>query len=283
MSESDELVYLNGQEVPKREACLSVEDRGALFADGVYEVVRYYGGRGFALDRHMARLHRSLQGIRLEPPASLEQLPTVTDRLVERNGLTEAKAYWQVTRGAAARDHRFPGAAEPTVLVMTYPAEPAPLEPVALTGMLAEDRRWADGWIKSLMLLPNVLARQRAAENGADEAILHHGETITEGSATSVMMVRDGEIWTHPLDGRILGSITRQVMTEQARRAGVSVREAPFSVEALYRADEALICGTTTHVAGLTHVDGEPIGGGHIGPLTRRLHEWLLTAIDEGR
>jgi D-alanine transaminase len=283
MSETEPVVYLNGRYVAKSSACLCVEDRGALFADGVYEVVRYYAGRPFELDRHLDRLRRSLAGIRLALPDAVASLRQISDTVVKRNGLTDAKVYWQVTRGAAPRAHVFPMDAEPSVLVMAYPAEPideAPSEPAALGATLHPDRRWADCWIKSLMLLPNVLARQAAEEQGAQEAILHAGNRVTEGSATSVMMVEDGAVWTHPLDGAILGSITREVLLECAEALDIPAHESSFTVQTMRTADEVLLCGTTTHVAAVTHIDEAPVGDARPGPVARQLHAALMERVD---
>jgi D-alanine transaminase len=282
MQQAEATVYLNGQYASKHAACWSVEDRGTLFADGVYEVVRYYAGRPFEIERHINRLQRSLAGIRLAEPGDVEHLKQISDAVVERNGLADAKVYWQITRGAAPREHAFPTEPIPGVLVMAYPA--APLEqaspPATCKAALHPDRRWADCWIKSLMLLPNVLAKQAAHDAGADEAILHHGQTITEGSATSVMAVCGGTLYTHPLDGRILGSITRQVLLEAAAELAIPVRERAPTVAQLRAADEVIICGTTTHVAAVTHLDDQPIADGAVGPVTQRLHAALLERME---
>jgi len=165
-----------------------------LFGDGVYEVVHYYEDQAFELNRHLERLKQSLQGIRLSPPRELDQLGDISEALVRRNATPNAKVYWQVTRGAAARSHGFPHNTRPTVLAMTdeLPAVDWESGPGTLTAVLEPDQRWAHCWIKSLMLLPNVLAKQKALEAGADEAIFHTPDRVTEGSATTVMLVKDG-------------------------------------------------------------------------------------------
>jgi D-alanine transaminase len=281
MQEAGPIVYLNRQFMPKHEATLSVEDRGTLFADGVYEVLRYYDGQPFALEDHLARLQRSLSGIDLHLPYPVDELGAISDRLVRENQLAQAKVYWQITRGPATRQHAFPARPAPTVLMLAYPDQPldAASEPPALSASLQPDRRWADCWIKSLMLLPNVLARQAAAQRGADEAILQHEGRVTEGSATSVMMVKNGQLYTHPLNGSILGSITRQILLQCAEALSIPAYEQVFTVEAMLNADEVLICGTTTHVAGITHVDDKPISTGQVGAVTCRLHDALIQRI----
>lgn len=283
MARSEPIVYLNGRYLPKAEAGLPVEDRAALFGDGVYEVVRYYNGRAFEMDRHIDRLKQSLCGIRVTPPASVDSLNAISDHVVEQSGLAEAKVYWQVSRGAAPREHTFPSDAEPTVLVMAYPAEPVDPRNTcpAMRAILHPDRRWADCWIKTVMLLPNVLAKQAAVDAGAGEAILHAHGHVTEGTTTSVFAVFEGELFTYPLDGRILPSITRQVLIECAQREGLTVREEPVSVAALYQAAEVLIASTTSHVTGITHVDDHPIADTRVGPVTQRLHAALLQRIND--
>lgn len=271
MDGPDPIVFLNGQYLPRSQATLSIEDRGTLFGDGVYEVLRYYAGRPFEMDAHMARLRRSLGGMQLAEPALAATLPQISDELVRRNRLPDAKLYWQITRGPAPRDHAFPAEVHPTVLAIAYPARPMSDEVMRWRATLAEDVRWSCCWIKSLMLLPNVMAKSAARAAGCDEAILHREGVVTEGSSSNVFMVRGGEVWTHPADRWILGGVTRQVVIDVARAEGVAVHEACFTTDDLLGADEAFFSGTTTHVAAATHVEGQAIGDGEPGPVTRRL------------
>ncbi len=275
---ADPYVYLNGQYLPKGQAALSVEDRGTLFADGVYEVVRYCSGRPLAMAAHLNRLHRSLAGIELPAPPEIDQLPTISDELVQRNGMPDAKVYWQITRGPAARQHVFPASPQPTVLAMSY-AIPA-IDPhaacAAWRAILTEDRRWRDCWIKSLMLLPNVLARNKAAAVGCHEAIMHRNGIVTEASSANVFLVKDGELRTHPANCQILAGVTRQILIDLARELDYAVREEPFPTEQLLHADEVLLTGTTTDVAAIVEVDGQVIGDGKAGEVTQQLHRALL-------
>ena len=277
----DAIVYLNGQFVPRSQAKLDIEDRGAMFADGVYEVTRFYQARPFAIDAHIARLRRSLREIRIEPPAQLDGLAALNDELIQRNSLAEAIVYWQVTRGSAVRKHAFPPAAAPTFFMIGYPTRPLdPAAPPAVkTAITAPDLRWHRCSIKSLMLLPNVLARQQAAEAGAEEAILHRDGVITEGAATSVCIVRGGQLWTHPANHLILGSITRAIVLELAGELGIAVREATYTSDELLGADEVFLCGTVSHITPIGRIDQTPIGAGGAGPVTRRLHEALIARI----
>ena len=281
----DSRVYINGQFHEPDAAALSVEDRGTLFADGVYEVTHYFFGRAFAMDAHLARLRRSLAGIRLAEPAYVAELPRVSDQLVAELGVESASVYWQVTRGPARREHRLPAEPRPTVLAMAYRSPKAqealdpdgPVRTVRL--MLADDVRWKHCWIKTLMLLPNALARDAAVAAGADDALMHDRGVITEASASNAFVVRDGELYTHPADGRILPGITRDVVIRLARAEGLAVHEQAATVDELRTADEAFICSTTTNVTAVTHVDGQPMGTGAVGAVTHRLHRAITRHV----
>lgn len=275
-------VYLNGAFVSRSDAMLDIEDRGALFADGVYEVIRYYNGRPLAMGLHLDRLRRSLAGIRIAEPDDLASFADISNELVVRNGLRESKMYWQVTRGVAPRDHVFrPGVpARPSVLMIAYPADAADFArpPKSIRAILHEDQRWTQCWIKALALLPNVLAKSLAAERGAQEAILHRGRTITECTAASLFIARNGVLLTHPADQWVLPGITRQILVESARAAGVTVREQLFTIEDLLNADEVIVTGTTAHVCAVTHIDDRPVATGP-GPMTRLLHDMLAARV----
>ena len=274
-------MYLNGQYLPAYSACMGVEERGTFFADGVYEVVRYFAGRPLGMAEHLQRLQRSLREIRLDPPADADHLDEISDELIRRNELTDATVYWQVTRGCAPRDAAFPKGVEPTVLAISYPA--APLDPdgqpAVLKAVLAEDLRWHRCDIKSLMLLANVLAKNEALDAGADEAILHRGDTVTEGTATSVCIVHQGQLWTHPADQWILDGITRRMLLKLAGQEGIETIERPFTVEQLFAADEVILCGTTKLVAAVASIDGRSIGDTTPGPVTDRLHAAMVAHI----
>ncbi len=270
-----EIVYFNGQWLDADEAHVSVRDRGFLFADGVYEVVRYYHGRPVAMAAHLERLRFSLNEIHLSMGDDLPPFDALSDEVMRRNGLTDASAYWQVTRGAAGkRAHAFPSpAVRPTVLVMAQPEAPLSDDdrPKALKAIALPDHRWSECAIKSISLLPNVLARQAAVDAGCDEAILLRGDIVTEGTARSILIAEAGRLATHPLDGSILGSITRQIAIDLAEQQGIDVIEEPFSFDRLRQADEIITVGTTTEVAGIVNVDGQPIADAAPGELTRRL------------
>ena len=274
-------VYLNSTFVPRSQATLDIEDRGAMFADGVYEVVRYYAGRPFAMRQHLSRLRTSLEAIQLPEPYQIGQLDGISDELVRRNNLPDASVYWQVTRGSSPRRHVIPTEVQPTVLAIAYPA--SPLDPAAkmmtLSAILADDLRWHGCSIKSLMLLPNVLAKSLARDAGADEAILHRDGQVTEGTATSVFMVTQGQLWTHRADQWILGGITRQAVLELAHQAGIPTFERTFTTNQLLGADEVLICGTSTLMAAVARIDGHSIGNGKAGLISTHLHRLLVEHV----
>lgn len=267
-------VYLNGEYVARERAHVSPFDRGFLFADGIYEVVRYYGARPLAMGEHLGRLQQSLQQIGLVLPGEFEGFQRISERLVELNSCPDAYVYWQVTRGVAERDHRFPDPpVEPTVFAFAKPMPPLGAWGRAgpMTAITHPDTRWQRCGIKSVSLLANVLARQAAAEAGCDEAILVRDDGwVTEGTARSVLAVERGVIHTHPADGSILGSITRKIVLELARDAGIDLVEAPFTVERMMSADELILVGTTTEVKAVSTVDGQVIGGGE-RPIARQL------------
>lgn len=265
------LVYLNGEFLTRDDARLSVDERGVYFADGVYEVVRYFHGRPFTLTEHLDRLKRSLDGIDLAyDPAGIAD---ISNELVARNQLAEARVYWQVTRGVAPRNHVIGAGLEPTLFLSAEPANPtAPDAPVqTLSAITTIDDRWHNCWIKSLMLLPNTLAKTRAAKAGAGEAVFVRDGRVTEGSSTNVFAVFDGELYTHPADRFILEGITRNVVIQLASELGIPVHEQAFSAADLPAADELLVTGTGTLVASVTAADGKAITDGRPGPITQQL------------
>ena len=278
---AEKTVYLNGQFLPRSQASLDIEERGVFFADGVYEVVRYFNGQALGMDDHLERLERSLEAIRLEPPPQTRQLDEISDELIRRNATPDATVYWQITRGSAPRDAAFPVDVKPTLLAMAYPAQPLDTQPrpAVLSAILTPDLRWHRCDIKSLMLLANVLAKNAALDAGADEAILHRDDVVTEGTATSVCIVHRGELWTHPADHEILDGITRRIVLRLARELGIATIERPFTVDQLLTADEVLICGTTKLVAAVGRVGDHVIRDGVIGPVTQRLYTAIANLI----
>ncbi len=277
-------VYLNGEFIPKERATISVEDRGFIFGDGIYEVVRVIDGKIFEWPSHAARLARGLAGIRiLFPVESIDALKDVCERLVIDNGLVEGEAivYMQVSRGAAPRTHHFPPAAtRPTVYANASRfVVPREQRDAGVRAISFPDFRWLRCDLKTVNLLGAVLARQAATEAGAYEAILLRDGVVTEGAATNAFAVIDGVLRTHPLGNLILPGITREVVVDLIKENGTTLVETPVTQSELLRASEIFICGTTTDVTPVVTLDDKPVGNGSPGPVTRRLQALLEARI----
>jgi len=267
-------VYLNGQFLPYEQAAIPVEDRAFLLADGIYEVIRVYRGRPFCMEEHLKRLQRSARAIRLPEP-DLDELRQVAAKLIALNGLTEATIYIQISRGAySPRTHAFPAEpVRPTVLVIAREFTGHPeLNRRGVKAITVPDQRWARCDIKSVALLPNVLAKQQAAEAGAYEAIFVRDGIAIEGSSSNLFAVLDGEIRTYPACNYILRGITRDVVLGLARELGYSVREEGIPVEDLSRCSEVWITSTTSEVMPIVEIDGRPVGDGRPGPVALALY-----------
>ncbi len=275
------IVYLDGAFLPQSQAALPVDDRGAAFGDGAYEVVRYFAGKPFAMQPHLNRLARSLDEIRLDAPDAFDALPALSTQLLERNGLRDATVYWQVTRGAAggARDRLHPEAVEHHVLLTASPAQGLADEEHArpISCCLQPDIRWGRCDIKALVLLPTVMARNHAQRRGFGDAILHHGDTVTEATAANLFIVSDGELWTHPADTRVLWGVTRRIVIDLAREIGVHVREEPFSIAQMLAAEAVFLTGTTVLLKPVDAIDGAPLATDH--PIARQLRRALLARV----
>lgn len=268
-------VYLNGQLLPYEQATVPVEDRAFLLADGIYEVARVYGGRPFHMEAHLKRLARSARELRMPEP-DLGELDRAARELLAINNLSEATIYIQVSRGAYnPRTHAFPsGTVTPTVLMIARSVS-APVKQweSGIAAVTVPDQRWARCDIKSVALLPNVLAKQQAAEAGAGEAIFVRDGFAIEGSSSNFFAVLDGEIRTYPACNYILRGITRDVVVDVARNLGYTVREEGIPLNALSRCTEAWVTSTTQEVMPVVTIDGRPVGEGKPGPVARALHQ----------
>jgi D-alanine transaminase len=268
------LVYLNGSFLPSEQAQVSVFDRGFVFADGVYEVIPAYGGRPFRLPQHLARLDNSLAGIRLSNPLTTRDWRAVFTRLVEAGGGGDQSVYLQVSRGSAPRDHAFPKQITPTVFAysqtLKYP-EPAQLT-AGVAAITVPDIRWQRCDIKAIALLPNVLMRQQATEQGAAEAILLRDGLMTEGSASNIFIVLKGALVTPPKGPFILPGVTRDLALALARAHGLACAERAVTESELRNAEELMLSSSTKELLPITRLDGKPVGSGQPGPLHARLH-----------
>jgi len=279
-----ELLWLNGRITPLDEARISPEDRGFLFADGIYEVIRFYGGRPFLLREHLERWERSARGILLDSPGTPEERAERIRGLVDEADFGDCYAYGQLTRGAAPRNHAFPEDPRPTELWVIRPAKGYPPECKELGVSLLPhpDERWARCDLKTVSLLPNCLAKERARRAGCFEALLYREDgTVTECAATNACCVRGGVVWTHPLTNRILPGITRAPVLRLAREAGIEVREEAVTLDEFRAADEAFLTSTTMEVMPVTRLEATPIGDGRVGPVTRRLMALMRGFVEE--
>ena len=268
------IVYFNDHFMPKEDVRISPDDRGFLFGDGVYDVVRIYEGRLFRMESHLRRMARSLRELRIQGP-DLDQIEDVAQELLRRNELErgDAKLYVQITRGVAPRRHTFPDPeTPPTVYACASPFRPYHEQwERGVTVTLMPDIRWARCDIKAVALLPNLLASQRAKERGAYEAVFIRDGAITEGSHTNFCAVFGGELVTYPKCHYILGGIMREVVLELCGELGIPVRESPVLEGELREADELMVTGTTSEVMPVVQVDGWTVEDGKPGPVTRKL------------
>jgi len=285
---SKDIVYVNGSFVPRGEARISVEDRGFVFGDGVYEVLRVINGKPFAARFHNDRLKRSLDGVRISLSAadSPESFVEIGKQLLRENRVLEGQAtlYIQVTRGAATRAHNFPPAEVPPTIYISV-ARFTPYSDFALTGAPAishPDLRWGRCDLKTLNLLPNVLASQTAKERGAFEAMLIRDGVVTEGTKTNFFGVVEGSLRTHPSDSHILPGITRSVLRDLAREVSIDVDETPIRSDEIPRLSELFLTGTTTDVMPIVSLDDRPVGKGKPGELTRKLQRVLAESLASG-
>ncbi|MCD1259290.1 D-amino-acid transaminase [Paenibacillus athensensis] len=266
------MYFFKDRFMTKDEVRISPDDRGYYFGDGVYEVFRIYGGKLYEKEAHMRRLENSARELRLPLPYSLAEISDLLERLTAQSELDEATLYMQITRGEAVRSHPFPAGAES--VLMAYCSEvdrPTRAMQSGISAVTQDDIRWLRCDLKTLNLLPNVLAKQKAMDHGVQEVVLHRNGTVTECSASNVMIVADGMLLTHPANHLILHGITRGVVLELARGLGLRVREEAFGLDELLGAEEVFITGTTVEVTPLVRIDGQPIGSGEPGIVTRRL------------
>lgn len=281
-----QISYVNGRYVPHSAARVHIEDRGYQFADGVYEVFATRHRTILDSDAHFERLTKSLAALRIAAPMSRAAMQVVFNELIRRNGAPASGVlYLQITRGVAPRNHAFPAHARST-LVATFRPAPLPDPSVLNKGVKVislPDIRWGRPDIKSVSLLPNVLAKQQAAEAGAYEAwLIDHDGNVTEGTASNAWIVTaDGDVVTHPADTSILNGITRSVVIRVAHRMNIRVVERAFSLNEAKSAREAFLTGTTSLVKAVVRVDETPIGDGAVGAITRELQAAYLRHLEE--
>lgn len=277
----NEIVFLNGQFVEKSEAKISANDRGFIFADGVYEVVKYYNGKAFRFDDHLVRLKRSLAELEIEYD-SVENIAGIFEELLVKNHLNDKHAglYLQISRGEHKRVHHFPENIKPTVYAFAYhmPSFTDNLENGIKT-ITQDDIRWQRCDIKSVSLLPNTMLFNKAVNAGAGECILIRDGFVTEATHSSVLGVKNGVVITRPLSNLILPGITRKVIIEICAANEIPVEERAFTEKELFELDELIIAGTGSEVTPVVSVNGQQFGNGKPGKITRLLQKKFFELI----
>ncbi|BBO72113.1 amino acid aminotransferase [Desulfosarcina alkanivorans] len=280
-----DLAYVNGEFMPIEKAVVPIEDRGYQFGDGVYEFIASYEGRLFMLEEHLDRLERSMRGLNFDPISRSEIKAAICD-LAERSGYPRAGIYIQISRGAAPRNHAISPNISPQIIMTIRPVKeiPAAMRKKGATAITVEDTRWDRCDIKTVQLVANSLAKQKALDSGCDDAIFVSASgVVREGTSSNLFIVSGGRLMTHPLTNNILPGITRTAIFRICRQAGLDAEEAFFDTETLYGADEVFLTGTVTEVLPVVRIDGKSIGDGKVGPTTRQIYTLLRQLALEGR
>jgi len=278
------IVYYNGDYVEKSTVAISPDDRGFLFADGIYDVIRSYRGSLFKCAEHLERLAHGLRELRIQG-VDAPGLEAVAERLIESNQLEAADAlvYVQVTRGAAPRSHQFPPSGTPPTVYVQAKAFSPPREQQehGASAILVPDQRWSRCDVKTIALLPNTLAHQQAREAGAFEAIFTRDGLLQEGSHSSMLFVEKDVLLCPPLTNRLLPSITRRVVIDLALAESLEVETRPCREEELFGFDEVMMLSTSVEIVPITAVTGQKIRQGYVGPMTRRLQKAFRALVDQ--
>ena len=272
-----DLAFVNGTVMPIEKAMVPIEDRGYQFGDGVYEFIASYNGRLFLLEEHLDRLERSLRALDYAP-ISRSDIKKAVFNLLKRSGYRRAGVYIQISRGVAPRNHSFATGMHPQIIMTIRPVPEVSTE-IRSTGARAitvPDTRWGRCDIKTVQLLANSLAKQKALDSGCDDAIfVSERGVVREGTSSNLFIVSGKKLTTHPLGNRILSGITRMAIVTICKASDWVVEESQFGTDVLYAAEEVFLTGTVSEVLPVVNIDGRPIGGGKVGPTTRRLYDLL--------
>jgi D-alanine transaminase len=275
------MILFNDQLVEKDAIHISPDDRGYYFGDGIYEVFRVYGGQIFAKEAHFQRLLRTAEATKIQLPYSIQEIEAKMEALLQAEKINEGSIYIQITRGAAPRAHPFPAQAQ-SILYGYCSEVKRPLHTITngITAITVPDIRWLRCDLKTLNLLPNVLAKQEAIDKGAQEAILHRDGLVTECSASNIMIVKSGILRTHPANHLILHGVTRTIVLQLAAELKMQIEEKPFHLEELLSADEVFVTGTTVEITPIIEIDGKPVAHGKVGLMTRKLQQAFEKIIE---
>lgn len=263
-----QIVYLNGEYSPLRDAKISVLDRGFLFGDGIYEVIPVYKRHIFHFERHMARLEKNLATIRITVPFDRQQLLDIIEKLL--TGSDQESVYLQITRGIAKRDHRFPDDTKPTLFVMSTPVTKQSKHGISCITL--NDDRWQHCDIKTISLLPNVLLRQLAHDENTDEAILIRDGLVTEGAASNVFIVLNNKIITAPQGPYILPGVTRDIIIELAENAGLNVEQTMYGEQELINASEIWVTSSTKEIVPVINLNNRLVSNGAPGAVWQKIN-----------
>jgi D-alanine transaminase len=269
------MMYYKNRFMEKSDVSISPDDRGYYFGDGVYEVFRIYKGQVYEKDAHFQRLERSAKEVSIQLPETIENIDKIIEKLIAMEKISDGTLYMQITRGESPRSHPFPQSGTSAVM-MAYCTEvqrPIASMQKGIAAITMDDIRWLRCDIKTLNLLPNVLAKQAAIEQGVGEVILHRNGIVTECSASNLMIAKAGVLLTHPANNLILHGVTRAVILKLAQLVGIEVKEVAFTLQQLMEADEAFLTGTTVEVTPITEIDGNKVGSGSPGRITQKLQQ----------
>lgn len=266
------IVYLNGQFLPQEKATVSIMDRGFLFGDGVYEVIPVFEGKFFGFEKHIARLEKSLQAMKIKNPHIAEEWKSIFTTLLIQNEKTTGNCgvYCQITRGAdTTRSHTFPDNLKPTVVAFITALKTTPLDQLekGFSAITLDDTRRHDCYIKATNLLPNILYLQKAKSVGAIEAILIRNGEVLECTSSNVFIVKNNEIQTPPLSKHILSGITRDLIIHLAKENNISCAETTITPAMLKNADEIWVTGSVKEICPIVILDGKTVGDGKVGPM----------------
>ena len=279
----NEIVYLNGEFVAKEDAKISPNDRGFIFADGVYEVAKYYNGKPFRYDDHIARLQRSLSELSIDFNET-DKLEKIFSELLSKNNLnkTHAGVYIQISRGEYTRIHNFPNQIKPTIYAYSFelPSNKKHLNN-GIKVITSEDIRWQRCDIKSVSLLPNTMLFNKATEAGAGECVLIRDGMVTEATHSSLLGIKDGVVITRPLSNLILSGITRKVILEICIKNSIPVEERIFSEKELHEFEEIIIAGTGSEITPAIQINDKLVGNGKPGKITKFIQQKFFELVDE--
>lgn len=278
-----EWILHNDEFIQEDELKISKEDRGYQFGDGIYEVIRVYGGDLYTAKEHIDRFYASAEKVKIVVPYTKDVFHKLMYDLVERNEINNGQVYVQITRGSWVRQHQFPDSSSPVVVGYTKTVErPLELMQNGVRAKFIEDMRWLRCDIKSLNLLGNVMAKQEAFDHGCYEAVLHRGEIITEGSSSNMYGIKGNVLYTHPATNLILDGITRRTILELCDELKIEVQQTPLTKDQALQMDEFFMSSTTAEIIPLIDIDGHQIGNGVRGALTEKLQQAFEARLNLG-